>query len=467
MSGVALAATLALTGITFGGILILLRHHAYSRRVSYDPRQSCVLGMAGPAIETISLRCGDDGFVLPEPLTGVSGLFEVEVRASAAGRLFDPAVEIQAGDFCDIQYLERGAQGARFLNISRLLNMRTAGKRVHLSGHGLKWEAGRARLHICRENVKADDRVLVVAPHPDDAEIAAFGLYTDTRATVVTVTAGDASDRYQNPTQPWMSLSRDMVAKMRVLDSLTIPQFGGVPSEHAINLCLPDGRLREMYLSADRDFQRDGEEALDFQALRRMNRSRLIQGDAECTWKSLVRDLRYIIEDVKPTIVVAPHPTLDPHPDHLFATVALAEALQSADSKTGRMFLYTVHNRRSELWPFGPAGSGVALLPILPEDGACVSGFYSHGLSIERQRQKFVALEAMHDVREVQWPAEKLGLRITMELRGLANGMGPNPTTYLRRSVRPDEFFFVTSFDDGMMLVRQAIEQNSYGSAAA
>jgi hypothetical protein len=33
--------------------------------------------------------------------------------------------------------------------------------------------------------------------------------------------------------------------------------------------------------------------------------------------------------------------------------------------------------------------------------------------------------------------------------------------------VRPDEFFFVTSFDDGMMLVRQAIEQNSYGSAAA
>ena len=47
----------------------------------------------------------------------------------------------------------------------------------------------KTRLHLCRENVAADDRVLVVAPHPDDAEIAAFGLYADTRATVVTLTA--------------------------------------------------------------------------------------------------------------------------------------------------------------------------------------------------------------------------------------------------------------------------------------
>ena len=79
--------------------------------------------MAGPAIETVSVRCVKDGVVLPESITGaVSGLLEVEVRASIAGRLFEPAVEIRAGDFRDIQYLERGAQGARFLNISRLLD---------------------------------------------------------------------------------------------------------------------------------------------------------------------------------------------------------------------------------------------------------------------------------------------------------------------------------------------------------
>ena len=169
-----------------------------------------------------------------------------------------------------------------------------------------------------------------------------------------------------------------------------------------------------------------------------------------------MRDLGRIIAKVEPTIVVAPHPTLDPHPDHLLATVAFAEALQSAGSTMGRMFFYTVHNRRSELWPFGPAGSGVALLPILPEDGNCASGFYSHGLSVERQRQKFVALEAMHDVRDIQWPVgssyRQVGAHVAGELRALAHGMGVVPTSYLRRAVRPDELFFVTSFDDGAAL---------------
>ena len=93
------------------------------------------------------------------------------------------------------------------------------------------------------------------------------------------------------------------------------------------------------------------------------------------------------------------------------------------------MFLYTVHNRRSELWPFGPVGSGVALLPILAEDGVCAAGFYSHALSAERQRQqKFVALEAMHDVRDLQWPVDaphrQLGPHIAAELRALGHGMG-------------------------------------------
>jgi LmbE family N-acetylglucosaminyl deacetylase len=472
MSGMAVAGALAVTCITLGVVLVLVRHRAYRRQITYDPRQCCVLGMAGPAIETVSVRCDEDGVVLPESITGaVSGLLEVEVRASVAGRLFEPAVEIRAGDFHDIQYFERGAQGARFLNISRLLVSKTAGERVHLNGHEVTRETGRARLHICREKVTADDRVLVVAPHPDDAEIAAFGLYADTRATVVTLTAGDASNRYQNSLQPWLSLTRSVVATMRVWDSLTIPQFGGVPPERVVNLCLPDGRLREMYLRPDCDFQGEGDEAPDFPALRRMNRSPLIQGDAACTWKSLVRDLGCAISDTKPTIVVAPHPRLDPVSDHLFATVALGEALQSTGLTAGRMFLYTVHNRRSELWPFGPAGSGVALLPILPDDGNCASGFYSHGLSVERQRQKFVALEAMHDVRDMRWPTgatyQQVCLRVAAELRALAHGMGVVPTNYLRRGVRPDELFFITSFTDGMTLARLAVQQNVSRSAAA
>jgi LmbE family N-acetylglucosaminyl deacetylase len=307
---------------------------------------------------------------------------------------------------------------------------------------------------------------LVIAPHPDDAEIAAFGLYSDTDAAVVTLTAGDASDRYRSAPQAWMRLSRGDVARARVLDSLTIPQLGGVPPERAINLCFPDGRLRDMYLCPEADFGREGE-AFDFCALRRMNRPSVLQsGGASCNWSSLVHDLSRIVAAIRPTIVVAPHPTLDPHPDHLFATLAVGEALEAVGAQTSRMFLYMVHNRRSELWPFGPAGTGVPLLPMMAGEGTCGSGFYSHPLSIERQRMKLVALEAMHDLRDLQWhPAvaahRRAGARILPELRAWVHGMGVDPTSYLRRTVRPDELFFVALCEDALAMARQAVERQA------
>jgi LmbE family N-acetylglucosaminyl deacetylase len=451
---------------------VILRYRAYRRRLFYDPRQSWSLGAAGPTMETVPVDCDEQAFILPKPYQIASGFLEIEVDASVMGLVADPAIEIRTDGFDDVQYVERGARGSRFFNISRLLKSAPDGARVRLSGRGLRWRGQGLRLHFCRETISSADRVLVIAPHPDDAEIAAFGLYSDTDATVVTLTAGDASDRYRNPAQPWMSLSRPDIARARVLDSLTIPQLGDVPPERAINLCFPDGRLRDLYLRPEADFGEEGE-ALDFCALRGMNRPSVLQpGGASCNWSSLVHDLSRILAATKPTIVVAPHPTLDPHPDHLFATLAVGEALEVVGAKTARMFLYTVHNHRSELWPFGPAGSGVPLLPILAADGHCGSGFYSHPLSIARQRMKLVALEAMHDLREIQWPpaaaAHRLAsARIVPELRAWVHGMGVDPTSYLRRAVRPDELFFVASCEDALAMARQTIERQASQRAAA
>jgi hypothetical protein len=161
---------------------------------------------------------------------------------------------------------------------------------------------------------------------------------------------------------------------------------------------------------------------------------------------------------------------LDPHPDHLFATVALCEALKGAEAATVRMFLYSNHNRRTELWPFGPTGSGVALLPIIKDDGVCGSGFYSHALSTEDQEQKFVALEAMHDIREIQLQAAlstgQLVTEMMAELRGWAHGLGRAPKSYLRRAVRPDELFLVTSLKEGINLTDRALDQSLRSSTA-
>jgi LmbE family N-acetylglucosaminyl deacetylase len=442
--------------------LFVPRQRAYRRLLNYNPEQNCTLGVAGPTVERSLLSCDSHGFLLPQLKPGVaSGFLELDVRASATGRIFDPAVEIAADGFRDTQYLERGVRGVRFLNVSRLLAANNlAGGWVRLHGRHLAWNGESVRLHVCHEKVSFDDRVLVVAPHPDDAEIAAFGLYADTDATVVTLTAGNASDRYRSR-HGSIGLPRATVAKMRVWDSISIPQFGDVGPEHAINLCFPDGRLREVCSHPDQDYSREIGDELDFAGLRRLNRSPLARAGATCTWKSLVRDLSHIVTETKPTIIVTPHPWLDPNLDHLYTTVAVCEAVELAGLATGRVFFYLVHNRRSELWPFGPAGTGVALPPILAEDAVCAASFYSHALSPDRQRDKFLALEAMHDIRDIEYPTvaslNNAIRRLRSELRGLAHGMGRTPTSYLRRSVRPDEVFFVTSLADAIERTRRAV----------
>ena len=444
---------------------VVPRRRAYRRLLKYDPRRSCMTGFSGPKVEAIPLCFSDDGLLFPELQPAAAcGFLELNVCATISGSIFDPAVNIEADEFRDIQFFERGVAGIRFLNVSRLLSaLKRAGGRVRLHGRHITWDPASACLHLCHEKVSTTDRVLIVAPHPDDAEIGAFGLYADTGATVATLTAGEASDRYRGFKQ--MTLPRGSIARMRVWDSIVVPQFGGVGPEKAINLCFPDGRLTEMLSDPDRDFRGNGADALDFAGLRRLNRSPLVPDDLPCTWNTLVADLARIISETMPTIIVAPHPWLDPHPDHAFTTVAVGAAMQSVGLETGRMFFYCVHNRRSELWPFGPAGTGVALLPIFAEDGICATGFYSHPLSADRQRDKLLALEAMHDIRDIDWsdaaPMNITGRRLLDELRGLAHGMGRVPTSYLRRAVRPDEVFFVMSFGDAIAHARRAAGESS------
>src|SRR5437016_14202737 len=109
----------------------------------------------------------------------------------------ESSVQNFRGNFFHKEFFRRRVRCNTFLNLTRLIRAGAkAGARVILRGLRVTWPAGRTSLHVCHESVRPADRVLVVSPHPDDAELGAFGLYADTQATVVTVTAGVASDRY-------------------------------------------------------------------------------------------------------------------------------------------------------------------------------------------------------------------------------------------------------------------------------
>jgi LmbE family N-acetylglucosaminyl deacetylase len=317
-------------------------------------------------------------------------------------------------------------------------------------GKGLVRKPVLGRLYVSHERPQPHDRVLVLSPHPDDAEIASFGLYADTRATIVTLTAGNDSNRFDGANGTTIHLPREIVARMRVLDSISVPQLGGVEPDRAVNLCYPDGKLRAMRAEPTRTFDGIGSNPQDFAELRRLNRSPLVRDFAACTWSDLVNDLAQILEIERPTIIVTPHPWLDPHPDHACTTAGLCEAVQRAGVEPVRVYFYANHNRCSELWPFGPARSGMALLPMLRGHTVECEGFYSHPLTELRMHEKYLALEAMHDVRDL-WNPGRATLRAHVSrIRSYAaaalEGSLVPPASYLRRAVRPDEFFLTASF---------------------
>jgi LmbE family N-acetylglucosaminyl deacetylase len=457
-------ALIAMATAAFSGALLVWRRVRYLRLFNDDPARDCEAGFPGQLIETVSVPCGKDGLTLPYIEPNVTGAFlELSVRTTTAGAYFDPALEIGTSYFKDAQFIERGANGKRLFNITRLIRHATikatlpspdrslgasygAGRRVSLRGKRLNWKADTAKIHLSREAISGEDRVLVISPHPDDAEIAAFGLYTDTCAVIVTITAGNNSDRYRNSDNPMFGLPPAVVARMRVLDSISIPRLGGVPQENAINLCYPDGGLESMRIQRGMMISCSSESTSETMALRSLNSSRLVREGAESSWSSLVSDLVHILKLTNPTVIVTPHPRLDPHPDHISATLAVVEALKIKGVGDERYFLYCVHNRSSELWPFGPAGTGVSHPPSVWQD-KLASGFYSHCLSRERLSEKYAALEAMHDIREMEAPKSPSIVNavkaIRSEIRAAFDGLGRVPTSYLRRGTRPDETFFV------------------------
>ncbi|HEY6167689.1 MAG TPA: hypothetical protein VI454_06595, partial [Verrucomicrobiae bacterium] len=88
-------------------------------------------------------------------------------------------------------------------------------------------------------------------------------------------------------------------------------------------------------------------------------------------------------------------------------------------------------------------------------------GFYSHPLSERRQQEKFLVLEAMHDLRDLGAP-EPRPMRVHLrrmrsELAAALQGLGQPPTGYLRRAVRPDELFLTSTLARGRALCARVL----------
>lgn len=380
----------------------------------------------------------EGAFVWPQlPAGADSALLWVRIEGGA-----DTPVDVRlaAHGVSSIQTLPPGSTGWRALNASALIGL-PAGQPVSLSvAPGRVAEPG-ARLETFTNRLPLNQRILVLAPHPDDAELAAFGLYAGRNSTIVTITAGNAGDFNYCEVVSDAAAHYRLKGQLRVIDSVTVPWQGQVPVERAYNLGYFDARLQAMLVQPSvpvKEAHVDNDDVLPY---RSRNQGRLLLvGPRKATWHNLVEDLRMVLVKVRPQVVVTPDPRLDMHRDHQLTTVALAQALTQTQLAP-RILLYTNHADRNR-HPLGPAGQDLPPPPWCGNEPLRALSFYAHPLPPALQANKLMALESMHDLRLPPNAQFRYGWQPQEACKSVPP-LPPPESTLLRNAVRPFELFFV------------------------
>jgi LmbE family N-acetylglucosaminyl deacetylase len=359
-------------------------------------------------------------------------VLELRLTATWLGRWFDPHVWL--GD--DRQDFERGVAGRRYLNLSGLQanTLRIAPRFCRIDGE--------LRLHAMRNPYFAAQRMLIIAPHADDAELAAFGQYSRSSDTaIVTLTQGEIeAEHYQRLGLDKAAAAR-LKGRLRAWDSLAAPLWGGVPQQRCVQLGYYCLQLPAMAEQPQVPFGSRESGESDVRPVRRHNPLTLpADADGQPTWNNLIADLVAVIEHYRPEVLLTPHPELDPHHDHVASTRAALEACERSGWKPQTLLLYANHLHDNDRWPMGPAGNGIALPPAitaLPADR-----LWSPTLDAERQLDKAMALGLQHDLQGPLPLKRRLRRLIQWALAG-RRWPATGEDEFFRKAVRRHELFWV------------------------
>jgi LmbE family N-acetylglucosaminyl deacetylase len=427
----------------FGVLLLYTAIKAGHERLSayrYDVRQDANYDFTRARPTRVRARMKGGHLDVPARLRSQNTvLLELRLDSTLLGRWFEPHVDIEstAGHFT--QAFERGGSGLRYINLSTLdlsspASIQMRGKYLQIRDQDVTLDYLPSDLDIEHQ------RILVISPHPDDAEIAAYGLYEGRDAYVVTVTAGDAGDPgiFSMFAGGEASLQK---GRIRAWNSLVVPMLGGISADRTANLGYFDGTLATMKANPTLPVHARESRLDSLDAYRRAQSSDLIspRPDTQATWLNLVQDFEYLIKHVEPDIIVTPYPRLDEHPDHQLSTIALIQAIKNLHWMRGTLLLYSNHSPASHRYPYGDAGD---LVSLPPATGVSFDGIWSQTLSVEKQARKYLALDAMVDIRPDLRPAS---LRSVASLfkHALTSSITDGDESYYRRAVRANELFFV------------------------
>lgn len=337
-------------------------------------------------------------------IADMTWMLAVDYKAHSS--LAMPWVTIRQQDRdCFTQYLEPGQSGARMVNLTGI----SALKEIGLETGQCTLGSSMTLLGFTPPALNKGP-LLVLAPHPDDAELAAYGLYQRYHASswIVTLTAGERQKRLDQQYLPGLDKSIKAASRrkgeIRAWNSATTPLWAGVAAERLVMLGYFNDTLRTLLKTPDQEINAEWlDDEVTPAAFRRYNTLALpsdahVDGPRNCG-KALLEDLVDLIERIRPSTVVVTHPEIDPHPDHRATAQALAQALQETQHQPSDVLLYANHLKDVRGFPRGPAYAAAGVWP-LTQPASCMGPWqlFSTVLNEEQVRQKAFALHSMHDL---------------------------------------------------------------------
>lgn len=424
--------------IGFSAFLMIKRAFSYG----YNVRADYVYNFDSASVKIIPLDIKSDTIYLSLEPGYNTAFLEVYLDPKISGYFSQPELQMLYDSIKISQYFESGAKGIRYLNISRFVQHNA--KKIVLKPHRCNVVEGKYKLILYSNLNVSKESLVVISPHPDDAEISANGLYSSNKNSfIVTVTAGDAGkskygDFYEKDYEHYLKKG-----ELRVWNSITVPLLAGLKPENIVNLGYFDSMLKSMYLNDTLTVKSKYIGTDDLNVFRSKNISLFLDSlKATSNWRSLVNDLKFILKKRKPTIIVTPYPAIDFHLDHKFTTVALLQAIKELNYTNAQLWMYTNHYSQPDVYPIGEMGSATSLPPSFKAPGIYFNSIYSHPLSKKNQVDKLFALDAMNDLRHnVDWST--IGNVFHLLFEKITNKIYQHETDYYRRSVRDNELFFV------------------------
>jgi len=201
--------------------------------------------------------------------------------------------------------------------------------------------------------IKKKDRVMVIAPHPDDEVLAAGGLLAylfrkKAQVKIVYLTCGDgnASLFWRDRKVKFSPAKFIQTGRERKQEAEKAIKILGGSSKNLVFLGYPDSCLWQMW-SKLKVVVASPTTELDHSSYDFTFRER-----RDYKGENVIEDLTELIKKFKPTIIISPH-LKESHPDHrascLFARKAIKESNWS-----GRHYYYLVHYKRAGLFRVYP-----------------------------------------------------------------------------------------------------------------